>query len=146
MKDEEHGIKGALLWVFLSWIVFALGVYLTYSGTSLHSIAGGASTFESIASVAYLAALLITIHYNCKKVFHGHLSLWVSLAFGAAGYVIEQSVYLNANDPEKSEGGIIFALALIVALVAALICSVSVLGNRLLDAYGTKGPQRKDRI
>ena len=147
MKNEAHDIKASILGVVLAWSVFDVGIYLTYSESFRYRMANGASTFETIASIAYLAALLITIFYNCRKGYRGHLSLWVSLgivslAFGAAGYVIEQSVYLNGDDPEKTEGGIIFFVAVGLGLVTALICSLSIIGNHLLDAHASKGPQK----
>ena len=147
IRNELHKWKGAVFIILFLWIIFDLAVYATYSERWLPSNGTGTSQFTCTASGAYLVALFVAIYYNYRKVFGGHCSLWislgiVSLAFGTAGYIIEQSVYLNANDPEKSEGVIIFAVALIVGLVTALICSASALGKRLLDTYSDKGPQK----
>ena len=62
--------------------------------------------------------------------------------------MIEQFTYLNANYPEKNVGTGLVLAALAVGLITAVICSLSVLGNRLLEAYSdmeSQGRNKSDR-
>ena len=142
-ESQTRTFRRPLIGIFLAWMVFCAAVYLSFSETGRYSMMG---VTDWIACVAYLVALFIGIHWNCWRTFRGHTSLWVStamitLAFGAAGYFVEQATYINADDPEKSMGGPILAVAIIVGLTAALITSLSVLGNRLLNASDAGRPR-----
>jgi len=144
MREEKLSktFRRPLIAILLTWIIFCAGVYLSFSETWRYSMRGFS---DRVASLAYLMALLIGIHWNCWRKFRGHISLWVSmvivtLAFAAAGYFIEQGTYMDADDPEKSMGGLIFAVAIIVGLTVTVISSLSILGNRFLNANDAERP------
>jgi hypothetical protein len=94
-----------------------------------------------------VVALLASIDYKRTKRIWDYVVLWLgagalSLLFGATGYFIEQSVYINADDPEKSDGALILFVAFAIGLTVGVISSASIFGKHLLDTYGDKGPQK----
>jgi hypothetical protein len=148
MKTGERKLKKRLFVICLSWVIFGLAVYLAYSENWRRRIDYGASLFGCLASTAYLTALIASIDYKRTKRLRDFAILWVivgvlSLIFAATGYFIEQSVYTNADDPEKSDGGLILFIAFAVGIIVALISSLSIAANRAIDKYGEDCPRSK---